>query len=276
LGICFSNNFNNKEEFNMSKRFIACVLVVATIFSFSALAFATESKQVIADSINELPFISTSPEYLAEYSDGAKIVAAYRTTENGPIELSKAEFQSYITQAQAQLATSQTNALNQSRTGFSNQQSAVAGVPFTWYSESGVIAEYHRSSLKERVSNIVRNTGSLPATFTISSSKTQSTTSNYTLSSGEKSAFQIETGLSFSQSYTFTQSISQQVPSNKQCWMEFYPIMRNSYGYMENGVTVDISPYYVITSTKWTDIYLPRQLGSGQLDGVYTLVEKSL
>ena len=58
--------------------------------------------------------------------------------------------------------------------------------------------------------------------------------------------------------------------------MAFTPIMYNSYGYIQKGVTTDISPFYVITSETWTDVYFPKQLPNGQLDGIYEIMESSL
>ena len=50
----------------------------------------------------------------------------------------------------------------------------------------------------------------------------------------------------------------------------------NSYGYIQKGVTTDISPFYVISSETWTDVYFPKQLPNGQLDGIYEIMESSL
>lgn len=58
--------------------------------------------------------------------------------------------------------------------------------------------------------------------------------------------------------------------------MDFTSIMYNSYGYIQKGVTTDISPFYVITSETWTDVYFPKQLPNGQLDGIYEIMESSL
>ena len=33
---------------------------------------------------------------------------------------------------------------------------------------------------------------------------------------------------------------------------------------------------YVISSETWTDVYFPKQLPNGQLDGIYEIMESSL
>lgn len=77
-------------------------------------------------------------------------------------------------------------------------------------------------------------------------------------------------------SYTFTQEIKATISAKRKGWMDFTPIMYNSYGYIQKGVTTDISPFYVITSETWTDVYFPKQLPNGQLDGIYEIMESSL
>lgn len=77
-------------------------------------------------------------------------------------------------------------------------------------------------------------------------------------------------------SYTFTQEIKATISAKRKGWMDFTPIMYNSYGYIQKGVTTDISPFYVITSETWADVYFPKQLPNGQLDGIYEILESSL
>ncbi len=52
--------------------------------------------------------------------------------------------------------------------------------------------------------------------------------------------------------------------------------LKYSYGYIQKGFTTGINPSYVITSETWTDLYFPKQLPSGQLDGIYETMEAPL
>lgn len=211
---------------------------------------------------------------LAELEDGTKVIAAYRVVDGELVALTESEYLSY--KANEEILETRKEELKNSDSIPNGVVPRVAGVPFTWYDERGTIEESTRHSLRTRVSNFVYNRGSKDASMKITGSHTQGSTTNYTLSSADEKAIKMEIGLSVSTEYTFSQEITTIISAGCKGWMEFTPIMKNSYGYIQKGVSIDIMPGYVITSETWTDIYLPRQLPNGQLDGIYELLEAPL
>lgn len=211
---------------------------------------------------------------LAVLEDGTRVIAAYRIIDGELTELTQSEYLSY--KEDEENLEARKEALKDSYSAPTNIAPRVAGVPFTWYDERGTIEQSTRYNLKTRVSNYVYNRGSKDASMTISGSYTQGCTTNYTLSSSEENAIKAEIGISLSSEFTFSQEITTIISAGCKGWMEFTPIMKNSYGYIQKGVTIAIMPGYVITSETWTDIYLPRQLPNGQLDGIYELLEAPL
>lgn len=211
---------------------------------------------------------------LAVLEDGTKVIAAYRVIDGELLALTKSEYLSY--KANEEILEARKEELKNSDSILDGVAPHVAGVPFTWYDERGTIEESTRHNLKTRISNYIYNYGSKDASLKISGSYTQGSTTNRALSSSEENAVKAEIGISLKTEYTFSQEITAIISGGCKGWMEFTPIMKNSYGYIQKGVTIDIMPGYVITSETWTDIYLPRQLQNGQLDGIYEILEAPL
>jgi hypothetical protein len=214
---------------------------------------------------------STPSQHAGQIGKGEKdeqIVAVYRMSANGPVQMTLNEYYGILLH-QIHNENKEQELLMSSQTKY--YATRVSGVPFIWYNELGSIDEVFRSNLQTRISNFVYNEGTEIAELEVTGSKTQGSTANFSLSSGEKTAIQVETGISYYSSYTFSQTIKQRIPGGCKGWMEFYPIMKNSYGYLQYGVTTSIYPFYSIYSEVWTDVYFPRELSNGQLDGVYIL-----
>ena len=239
------------------KKLVSVALAAVMVMGMSLTAFAAEPN-----------------DCLAILDDGTKVVAAYRVVNGTVEELSKDEYLELKT-IESQFET-QKQAMQNSHKKTITTTPRIGGVPFTRFDERGHIENYTKTSSRTSVSNYVYNRSSNPAELTISGSITKGAEANYTLSSGEKSAIKQEVGVSYSTSYTFTQEIKATISAKRKGWMEFTPIMYNSYGYIQKGVTTDISPFYVISSETWTDVYFPKQLPNGQLDGIYEIMESSL
>lgn len=235
-----------------------------------SLAIAT----VMVMGMSVTSFAAETNDCLEIHDDGTKVIAAYRV-ENGVVEkLSKDKYRKLKT-AEVQIETQKQSIRNRNKSTLSVTP-RVSGVPFTWYNEIGHIESYTKTSSKTRISNYVYNRSSNPVELMISGSITKGAEVNYTLSSGEKSAIKQEVGISYSTSYTFTQEIKSTISPNRKGWMDFTPIMYNSYGYIQKGFNMEYSPYYYISSETWTDIYFPKRLPNGQLDGIYEIMESPL
>lgn len=240
------------------KKFVSLVLAAVMVMGMSATAFAAEADDNAC---------------LTTLDDGTKVIAAYRVVNGVAQELSKDEY--FALKETENQIEAQKEAIQNSLQPTSSVSPRMA-VPFTWYDERGHIESHIKTSSGTRISNYVYNRSSNPAELTISGSITKGAEANYSLSSGEKSAIQAEIGISYNTSYTFSQEITSTISANHKGWMDFTPIMYNSYGYIQKGFTTGINPSYVITSETWTDLYFPKQLPSGQLDGIYETMEAPL
>jgi hypothetical protein len=90
----------------MFKKLVASVcaiiiLVIALLVSASVndVDMSNSTPVLVADDIPEL---SASDEIFAEYSDGSRVIAAYRVTSNGLVELSKQDYANIISEMQVQ------------------------------------------------------------------------------------------------------------------------------------------------------------------------------
>lgn len=146
------------------------------------------------------------------------------------------------------------------------------------YEESGFIRNFPRADMVRRISPIVYNETSQNASRTISYSASQGFVSNISLTlGGKKSAITagITGGASWSNSYSQSDSVTQTIPKNKYAWMEYYPIMDNSYGILTELITYDGGIPYYEENTYFTDIFIAKKMSNGMPDGVYTLKESS-
>lgn len=245
--------------------------IVALACSASVMALAS---QAVALEQQQIPTMSPAPDIYATYNDGTRVIAVFRPTELGLVQISKAEYEFLLLQ-QRTIQKQEHHAPDMSEMQPKVEKavtSVQSGVPISWYDEFGNIPEFVRSSLRRRISPYVENRTSQPATRQISASTQQSTTYNFSLSSGEKSHVTAEIGMEVERTHSYSETITTTIPPMYRSWMEFTPIMHNTYGVMNYGVTTDIYPYYVITSRKYPDIYIPRLL-HGLLDGIYILME---
>jgi hypothetical protein len=245
------------------KKIISLMFVAVLVLSLSVTgAFAN---------INELAQID--PEA------GAETVGYYRVSENGLTEIPKSEFERIKAEQKAlkKKIQAEKKAQKAKNKSTSDENAGEIGAmcwptTVTNYDESGNISEFHRYSLKERVSQYKYNNTLDPMNWTFGANTSQSETVNFTLSSGEKSAVDAELSYDWTKSYTLDDSVTSTIRAGYTSWAEFYPIMRNSYGIMEAytvcGYTINHHP------DKWTDIYTPRYVGS-QLDGVLEIKTKA-
>ena len=151
----------------------------------------------------------------------------------------------------------------------------------SYYVESNFIRNVYRWSLNRRISAPVYN--SSPTTTnsrTISYSTTQSYTSNFSFStSGQRSAITagVTAGASWSNSESVTDSVTQNIPPLKYSWMDYTPLMDNSFGILYERVW-NIVPGWaelIVDEDRFIDLYIMKRTGAGIPDGLYTIVESS-
>lgn len=134
-----------------------------------------------------------------------------------------------------------------------------------YYRESGIITDYSRTDLQRRISNYFYNNTSSNATQSLQCSTSQGYTINITpLSFKISSAITATIGGSWTASHSYSESASITVKPGQKGWFEWYPIMKNSFGY------TDVYDWLGTTLKKhiWTDIYMTKKLANGKADGV--------
>lgn len=129
--------------------------------------------------------------------------------------------------------------------------------------------------LRSRISTYVRNSSSGLVTRTIEGSVSHSAVFDTSLTFKEKSAIEAKVGISLSNEFSFSDSISYQISPNTKVWMEFTPIMDYTYGTVEHWMPVDGPPYSVVLSTTTARVYLPRVI-KGNLDGIVEILEERI
>ncbi|MEK4252449.1 hypothetical protein [Paenibacillus sp. FSL W7-1287] len=159
--------------------------------------------------------------------------------------------------------------------------SPMALLDLSYYNESGFISNVYRWNLNRRISAPLYNDSSTQTNSqTLTYSTSQSYTSNFSFStSGQKNAITagVTVGASWSENFSFSQSVTQNVPPKKYVWMDYTPIMDNSYGILHEEVwsVVPGSSVKLVDEDHFIDLYIAKETSNGLPDGLYTLVESS-
>ncbi|MDR2956828.1 MAG: hypothetical protein LBU61_01420 [Coriobacteriales bacterium] len=265
-------------------RIAAAVLYCLLTLSSGILIACSDDNQynssVDETTLREIPALSNSDGYLATFSDGSLIIAAYRASDGGLVQISKQEFSVIIEEMEMQsnqmLATI---ASPEAVPKWSGREAGVnsRGTLLTTYSQLGFNTTYHNITLLTRVSTYVKNETPNIATLSFSCSINQGATANITLSADDKRIIQLTTGYSYSVSYAFdpTASVSGEIAPGETGWIEFYPIMYCSFGYLNDYWFTDTPPYNQLNSQRYVEVCYPMKTETGYLDGVYLIRQSS-
>lgn len=212
-------------------------------------------------------------------SSESTVVAAYIVRNGKLTQISISQYQALIAKGNAQLAQAIARSESLSSvasTASPNNTMAVAASPIYMYPKydfvkSGKILEITRNDLARRVSDIVYNEADSPSYLLLSSSVTQTYSASMSLSADYKAAITATIGASWSYSYTSNQTVNGAIDPHEYGWLQFAPIMDDTYGYMHYYSQWDGMEYSSHTRT-FVDIYSARCLsGTTQPDGLYTV-----
>lgn len=182
-------------------------------------------------------------------SKNKELVAAYRSTVNGLVPLSNAEL-SELKRDELTNNENKKDALNKSIVTPSQ-------LPQYVYKQDGFVSENLRSDKQRRISEYVVNLTQDNVERSISASTTQTWSANISLNAGKKDALTVTLGGGWSKSTDWSDTIKATIRPKYKCWIEFAPIMDNSFGRMLYG-----------TTDEFVDLYIAREVG-GRTDGVY-------
>ncbi|OMF10106.1 hypothetical protein MHI48_08030 [Paenibacillus sp. FSL H7-0942] len=230
-------------------RFSSLLLIGALILPTGAYASSSN------DSIAEKPEVE------------GEIVQAYRVTENGLVELNKEEIQAYkaLEEANGNAQLNTDKSLEYASSGNNEIVTPNAINEYYWrYTQSTFKPAVPMTSLTKRISTYVYNETLDNADRTISSSTSQTWSANFGLSFQHKKAVTTTLGGSWSKTTNFSDVTKTTVRPKHKSWAEFTPIMDKSFGYLNEIYSFNGS----VRTSKYTEIYTARELGSGQADGI--------
>lgn len=141
------------------------------------------------------------------------------------------------------------------------------------YNESSHISDYTRYSEERRISAIVHNTTSSPATYTINYSTTQSMSANISLTGTHKGVVSGTVGFNIAESFTGGTSIQMSISPGYYGWMKYTPIVYNTWGYIKHEQSYDYGMTWHLVHDTFVDIYSAKEMAGGMPDGYYTLME---
>ncbi|KAA8782527.1 hypothetical protein EC604_01520 [Paenibacillus amylolyticus] len=234
-----------------------------------------------------LPFYAGAEEVIDTSglsNNDVKVVKAFRATNNVLEEISIEEFNKIEGEAK------QFNALDLAKIDllksaqFYENNSIILPMDATYttvykYNESGYIYNVPLPLLNKRISVPVYNeskTKTAKRTITFSASRSYSTSYSINVNGKIKAITAgITGGSSWTNTYSGSDSVAQDIPPLNYSWMDYYPIVNNSYGYMNEKVYVNTQSGTVLASEKntFTDIFIPRKMDSGLPDGLYVVKE---
>lgn len=236
---------------------ILSILLICSIL-FSSSVFANPNSDEPGD-------------YKNTYENGKRVVAVHRVTEKGLVKLSEEEYN--VSKRHRDNSVYEKNIMKNDMI-LNNGIQPFLFAPYSSYYESGVYYNQARTDLQKMACSYVANTTNNVAGINFSCSATQSFTSNFSLTSAELKGFKMDASITFSSSMSSSQAVTGNISPKHRGWVEFYPIMDNSFGVTKNGYYT--SDYQlVITEEKFTDIYVPKKV-NGLLFGEYIVYESRL
>lgn len=219
----------------------------------------------------------------AENSNGERIVAVYKPTENGLVEVSIEEYENAIAESEKLEAQKKLSKLLLQNMKFNSLllKNSNTITPYALdaykYTEAGFFPTVTRTSLTDRVSIYYANDSDSKLSYTIQYAASQTYTANRSITaSGEKNAIKlgITVGSSWSNTYSSSTSATKDVTGRYYGWMEYTPVMGNSFGTMLHGYTSPTPPLQYLEETYFLDIYVAREMPGGMPDGYYVFKER--
>lgn len=148
------------------------------------------------------------------------------------------------------------------------------------YKETGYNNEHHMRSKEKRISNIYENRTSVIQSATLSWNVNISWSVNISLSANYQKCIEGKLGANWTKSYNVSSNIELNVAPGKRIYITFYPIMRNSWGYIQ---TYKVSWFVIkkLVSEEFVDTYSPNyvyipSVKEYSVDGVYKWIEETI
>jgi hypothetical protein len=262
----------------MKKRLIPFVLIL--MLSIPITAGAEEIHTDVAPQQINVTTQQNEPE----------ILKAYRATDNGLQEISLDEYNKITNEAEtlesAKIGLLESMPLFNSEINskFKSNDLVTPRDAYTTtvykYNQAGYVYNVARPYLNKRISAIVQNETDQSVTRTITYTASQSFTANLSINIPLKIAainVGITGGASWQNTYGSTDAVAQVITKGYYAWMDYYPIMNNSFGDLNTKVYANAQGTSVLVSdtNEFYDIYIAKQMSGGLPDGVYTVKQST-
>ncbi|WP_419884908.1 hypothetical protein [Paenibacillus sp. B-A-8] len=224
----------------------------------------------------------------APQNSESDIIKVYKASDMGLSEISVEEYNDILAQGQAVEAANEgllaSVPLFKTDSSFASA-SAIAPrdayqTTIYSYQQNGYVSYVTRSGLTRRISQPVYNSASINSLLNISYSVSQGYIANTSFGVTAKQtavSAGITGGSSWSNTYGGSNTTTASVNPYNYAWMEYTPIMNNSFGVIteKNYVNVQGSSVLVSTNSYDVDIYTARLLSGSLPDGVYVIKQSA-
>lgn len=213
----------------------------------------------------ELPALSDSPDFLAEYADGDRVAAAYRTGENGLVPLDRDQFALLLQAAENEPAKPLA------------QDDPPAAFAMQWFAQTDFQPECPRIDLQSRASYYLQNRGSASSSVVLEAGGFFSFTSSLPLTAWDIQILRAGMEGDFTSAAQCAASLSVDIPAQTQMWVEFFPIAERYTGLLSYCEATDTDSLHQLIGEREITLYLPRLVpGTDGLDGVYLLMQSPI
>lgn len=219
----------------------------------------------------------------------AEIIKVYRASDTGLSEITLDEYNEILAQESALESAKQgllkseplfrTEALFENNSAITPRE-AVLTTLYS-YQQHGYVSYVTKSALTRRISSSVFNSGTVESLKPISYSVSQGYIANTNFDVNAKktavSAGITGGGYSWMNTYGDSKSTTALVSANRYAWMEYTPIMDNSFGVITEKTYANAQGTTVLVGTTSydVDIYIARLLSGSLPDGVYVIKQSA-
>lgn len=224
----------------------------------------------------------------APQNSESEIIKVYKASATGLSEISVEEYNDIIAQGLALEAAKEgllpSVPLFKTDSSFENASVIAPRDAFQTtiysYQQNGYVSYVTRSGLTRKISPAVYNSASVNSLLNISYSVSQGYVANTSFSVTAKQtavSAGITGGSSWSNTYGGSNTTTASVNPYHYAWMEYTPIMNNSFGVIteKNYANVQGSSVLVSTNSYDVDIYMARLLSGSLPDGIYAIKQSA-
>ena len=218
-----------------------------------------------------------------------EIIKVYRASDTGLSEITLDEYNAFLAQESALESAKQgllkseplfkTDALFENNSVITPRDAVLTTIYS--YQQHGYVSYVTKSALTRRISSSVFNSGTVeslkPISYSVSQGYIANTNFDVNAKKSAVSAGITGGGYSWMNTYGDSKSTTALVSANRYAWMEYTPIMDNSFGVITEKTYANTQGTTVLVGTTSydVDIYIARLLSGSLPDGVYVIKQSA-